>query len=178
MTLRGRTASSVLTVAIDPGVHLSAFAWGVDVLEGVGTDWPPGYIPHPWAVICEKPVFRGKFAGDIADLCVAVGMHKAEALRRGCQWTEITPEAWKKQERKPHQHRRLFQALSPAERSTVAAFLRRTPENVAAYIEAACKALALGQTPSYGRGVPGTGLKMNDALDAVALWAVTTKRLR
>jgi hypothetical protein len=163
-----------MIIAIDPGVNASAFAWGAKTLEGVGTAWPPCASVGA-SVVCEMPVFRGKHAKDIADLAVAVGVLKEQARARGYVWRTLTPETWKKQEKKPHQHRRLWQTLSRAERLVLCRAMGRTQDEVGMYIVKACEALALGRKPAYSRG---KAVKDNDLLDAAALWAVVTGRMK
>lgn len=173
--------------AIDPGVNLSAVAHG-DASGLVSLTAQNNHAPPTWTrncrqgdlVVCEQPVFRGRFAKDIGDLRQVVGKHQAQAEAIGATWRQVEPAAWKGQLKKPHQHRKLWTVLSPRERATVALFTHRPSIEIEEWIFDACTDLAMGRKPSYSRGrkhgTPYT-LKDNDALDAVALLMVVLGRL-
>lgn len=173
--------------AIDPGVNLSAIAHG-DASGLVSLTAENNHAPPAWTrncragdlVVCEQPVFRGRFARDIGDLRQVVGKHQAQAEAVGATWRQVEPAAWKGQLKKPHQHRKLWTVLRPRELQAISDFLGRSSTTIGAWIFDACADLAMGREPNYGRGrrhgTPYT-LKDNDALDAVALLMVALGRL-
>jgi hypothetical protein len=181
--------------AIDPGVHVSAVASGtreqglvqIGAIDNHMTPslpsldsgiWPPRTLD---IVVCEKPVFRTKFAKSVGDLRDVVGQHRLHARMCGASFEDPEPAQWKGQIKKPHQHRKLFTSvLTPYERDLVCKALRRDETDVFEWIMAACRKLALKQDPGYdsrGHKVGRHKVKDNDILDCVALLMVRTGRL-
>jgi hypothetical protein len=175
---------------IDTGVHLSARASGdrhglrdVGVIVNSGRPEDAAYWPpcQGDTVICEVPVFRSKFTDAIGALRQVVGRHQLDAERTGATWIQLKPEEWKGQEKKWHQHRRLWQVLTPYERELIVRFLRRpSAAEIENWIVAACTKHALGGKVSYGRGrkINGKPFKDNDCLDSVAMFMKKIGRLK
>jgi hypothetical protein len=166
---------------IDPGVEQSACAlFTSGVLEGVLFVTPAALVGFDrgdlYAAVIENPRIsgqtRGKDPNDLMDLAVVVGdLRGVIRARCGVEAELVAPVSWKGNEVKPIHHSRVWAALAPAERLTLADCIGWTPEEVEAKIEEACQKYA-----QLGR-VVGYSWRAHNLLDAVGLGLWGLKRV-
>lgn len=176
-----------VVLAYDPGVHRharSSFKYGMlfDVAFEDAASLPalaPGARDVITAVIIEKPringATKGKDPNDQMDLSLEAGDLRGVYRSAGIPVMMPTPMDWKGQLKKPHHHRRVWDALSSIERATFARcaqeHIQQTKaektitlvEFIEAKIERACYMLArTGKVTKYSWGA-------HNLLDAVGL---------
>jgi hypothetical protein len=142
-------------------------------LGGGGLECSSIVTAPTWSCVCECPQVysMAKPPADLVDVAIVVGQWKERTLVAGGTWTQVLPREWKGQHKKPPHHKRVWAALSAAEREIVSKAVGHSPESIAAYIEKACVAIALHAKVTYSR-------HSHNVLDAVGIGLKTLGRIQ
>lgn len=140
-------------ISIDPGVQRSATAfWFQGQLWAVAFNPVTEFPGISWLVVELPTVYPGQPKPSADILALRDTATRWADRARGATVRTPLPVQWKGQTPKPIHHKRILEALTPLELEALALGLGRTPAEIRAYVDAACRRLAVrGKVTGYSR---------------------------